>query len=96
MKGSFMNETIRMCLKCNIKLSEEDKSACNIVKIDKPYCQDCLLNVCRHIFVDDKGLLNDTWDIYEKFIYKSLTESFEEPDKFFTETYDETMRRYEK
>lgn len=91
-----MNETILMCLNCNIKLCQDGKSACNIVKIDKPYCQDCLLNKCRHLFLDDKGLLNHTWDIYEKFLLKKLKESYEEPDYFFTETYDETMKRYEK
>jgi|MDTC01.1.fsa_nt_gb hypothetical protein len=85
-----------ICSNCNIELSKEDLEACELVAVGKLYCQDCLLNVEKHLFVDNKGLLNHTWDIYEKFLLKKLKESWEEPDFLFTETDEECMKRYEK
>jgi len=72
-----------ICSNCNIELTNDDLEACEIVAIGKLYCQDCLLNIERDIFVDSKGLLNHTWDIYENFVLKKLKESYEEDEYFF-------------
>ena len=72
-----------ICSNCNIELSKEDLEACELVAVGKLYCQDCLLNVEKHLFVDNKGLLNHTWDIYEKFIISNLVKSYEDDEEFF-------------
>ena len=85
-----------ICSNCNIELSKIDHKALEIVSLGKLYCQDCLLEQCRHLFLDDKGHLNDKWDQFERLVIGELQESYNDDDKFFTETYEETMRRYEK
>ena len=85
-----------LCSNCDIELSKLDYNALDIVSLGKLYCVDCLLNKCQHLFTDKKGLLNDNWDRFEKLIIGDLQESYNDDDKFFTETYEETMRRYEK
>ncbi len=57
-----------ICSNCNIELTEDDLNACEVVAIGKLYCEDCLLNKEREIFVDEKGLLTHTWDKYERFV----------------------------
>ena len=57
-----------ICSSCNIELTKDDLDACEVVAIGKLYCEDCLLNKEREIFVDDKGLLTHTWDKYERFV----------------------------
>ena len=69
-----------ICSNCNIELSKEDLEACELVAVGKLYCQDCLLNVCRDIFVDDKGLLTHTWDKYERFVIDSWKQTIMEDD----------------
>ena len=69
-----------ICSNCNIVLTNDDLEACEIVSVGKLYCQDCLLNVCRDIFVDDKGLLTHTWDKYERFVIDSWKQTIMEDD----------------
>jgi hypothetical protein len=69
-----------ICSNCNIELTNDDLKACEIVSVGKLYCQDCLLNVCRDIFVDDKGLLTHTWDKYERFVIDSWKQTIMEDD----------------
>ena len=69
-----------ICSNCNIELENEDLEACELVAVGKLYCQDCLLNVCRDIFVDDKGLLTHTWDKYERFVIDSWKQTIMEDD----------------
>lgn len=57
-----------ICCTCNIELSKDDYKALEIVSLGKLYCQDCLLEQCRHLFLDDKGHLNDKWDQFERLV----------------------------
>ena len=74
-----------ICSNCNIELTNDDLKACEIVSVGKLYCQDCLLNVCRDIFVDDKGLLTHTWDKYERFVIDSWKQTIMEDDLSYLE-----------
>ena len=69
-----------ICSNCNIQLTKQDHDALEVVSVGKLYCQDCLLNVCRDIFVDDKGLLTHTWDKYERFVIEGWKQTIMEDD----------------
>ena len=69
-----------ICSNCNIELTNDDLKACEIVAVGKLYCQDCLLNIERDIFVDSKGLLTHTWDKYERFVIDSWKQTIMEDD----------------
>ena len=71
------------CQNCNIELTNDDLNVCKIVEIKKYYCQECLLKICKNLFLDNEGMLNDTWDKYEKFVLRKLRESYEEDEYFF-------------
>ncbi len=76
-----------ICSNCNIELTEDDLEACEIVSIGKLYCQDCLLNKEREIFVDNKGLLTHTWDKYEKFVINNWKKRIMEDDLSYLDEY---------
>ena len=76
-----------ICSNCNIELTEDDLEACEIVSIGKLYCQDCLLNKEREIFVDNKGLLTHTWDKYEKFVINNWVKRIQEDDLSYLDEY---------
>ena len=67
-----------LCSNCDIALSQDDLDSCEIVSVGKLYCEDCLINVCRDLFIDHKGLLTHTWDRYEKFVIDRLVKSVKE------------------
>ena len=76
-----------ICSNCNIELTEDDLEACEIVSIGKLYCQDCLLNKEREIFVDNKGLLTHTWDKHERFVINSWKKRIMEDDLSYLDEY---------
>jgi len=69
-----------LCSHCNIELSKNDHKALEIVSLGKLYCQDCLLEQCKHLFLDDKGHLNDKWDLFERLVIDDLVESYNDGD----------------
>ena len=75
------------CNSCNINITKDDLMAREIVGIDKYYCQDCLLKVCKDLFVDHEGILNDTWNKYEKFLISRLVRSIHEDDLNYLDEY---------
>tara|TARA_B100001057_G_scaffold399767_1_gene410758 strand:+ start:54 stop:299 length:246 start_codon:yes stop_codon:yes gene_type:complete len=76
-----------ICSNCNIELENEDLEACELVAVGKLYCQDCLLNIERDIFVDDKGLLTHTWDKYERFVIDGWKQIIMEDDLSYLDYY---------
>lgn len=76
-----------ICSNCNIELTKEDLEACELVSVGKLYCQDCLLNIERQIFVDDKGLLTHTWDKYERFVIDNWKKNIMENDLDYLDEY---------
>lgn len=78
---------MKNCCNCNNKLTKDDLEALGIVEIKKYYCQDCLLKVCKNLFVDNEGILNDTWNKYEKFLINCLSRSIQENDLSYLDEY---------
>ena len=76
-----------ICSSCNVELTKDDLDACEVVSIGKLYCEDCLLNKEREIFVDDKGLLTHTWDKYEKFVINNWVKRIQEDDLSYLDEY---------
>ena len=76
-----------ICSNCNIELTKDDLDACEVVSIGKLYCEDCLLNKERGIFVDDKGLLTHTWDKYERFVIDRWKRRIMEDDLKYLDCY---------
>ncbi len=76
-----------ICSSCNIELTKDDLDACEVVAIGKLYCEDCLLNKEREIFVDDKGLLTHTWDKYERFVIDRWKKRIMEDDLSYLDCY---------
>ena len=76
-----------ICSSCNVELTQDDLNACEIVSIGKLYCEDCLLNKEREIFVDEKGLLTHTWDKYERFVIDRWKRRIMEDDLKYIDCY---------
>ena len=76
-----------ICSNCNIELTKDDLDACEVVSIGKLYCEDCLLNKEREIFVDEKGLLTHTWDKYERFVIDRWKRRIMEDDLKYIDCY---------